>query len=454
MDTIYKKKTINYKNSFKHDTSNTNTKYSSDGTDIFKFMKSKEYINIPPQTKPKDAIKIRSININNKFSINAKKLTLSQPKDIISPSIKNSLEGIEYMPNINLNKINKNNDFSEFNNSTQNKSERIFLSNPILIKEKKIVKIKNNIINMNKIEFVNKLWDNLFIPFSYRQIFNEILSQLDEKDRLNLIEKEFNELDELRTNIEKLVRNINLRMELIKELKDMNNKLRLVCKNDEKESNAILIKNISQNIEKLRNITIIICFSMKKIKNIIHDGNYIGKYDLNQIAKEFKFDENYLIKMKEEMKFLKEGNMKYFFNIIEDHTPFLLKSSEEINKANNEYDPFMHKVPISEDIFDQIQKCNFIIYQELIGYQTKDFNDNKFRPISPLKNFFDEKMKNFETIKLLQNNCKFDLDKLNKKLSVKKNIPKFPDIMRNNNPRYKSMLKSNSCMNIDVRKFP
>ena len=115
---------------------------------------------------------------------------------------------------------------------------------------------------------------------------------------------------------------------------------------------------------------------MKKIKNKIYNGNMIGKYNIDKISQTYQFDKNYLIKMKEELNFLKEGNAKYFFNISEDKSPFLIKSSEKGNVSKE--DPFIFIVPITEEIKNKIDKCNYIIYQELIAYQNRDFKNNKF----------------------------------------------------------------------------
>ena len=41
--------------------------------------------------------------------------------------------------------------------------------------------------------------------------------------------------------------------------------------------------------------------------------NLSEKYNIDLISQNYNFDKNYLIKMKEEMKFLKEGNAKFFF---------------------------------------------------------------------------------------------------------------------------------------------
>ena len=65
---------------------------------------------------------------------------------------------------------------------------------------------------------------------------------------------------------------------------------------------------MSYYIEKMRIITINICFYMKKIKRKIYNGSMTAKYNIDLISQTYNFDKNYLIKMKEELDFLKEGN--------------------------------------------------------------------------------------------------------------------------------------------------
>ena len=346
--------------------------------------------------------------------------------------------------------------------------KRIF-TNTYEEKNKKLINIKtsektlkneNKIIHLNKKDDISfkeilKLWDYLNVSISYRKIFNAILNQLEKEERNKLISNEYIELDELKKDIESLLDNISLRKDIIVRLKYMNKNLKLIFKSEDKSLNIRLVKNMSNKIEKLRNVTINICFLMKKIKNKIYNGNMIGKYNIDKISQTYQFDKNYLIKMKEELNFLKEGNAKYFFNISEDKSPFLIKSSEKGNVSKE--DPFIFIVPITEEIKNKIDKCNYIIYQELIAYQNRDFKNNIFRPISPICDFnslFDES--NY-TMSKNSNKMNYSSLYLNQsQREMKKFIPKkvidvkFPRLKRNKKYQ-KSTLKSNSCINFPLK---
>ena len=159
--------------------------------------------------------------------------------------------------------------------------------------------------------------------------------------------------------------------------------------------------------------------------------------------------------MKEEMKFLREGNARFFFKISEDRSPFLIKASEEDENSKN--DPFICIVPMNEVIKLKIEKCNYIIYQELIAYQNKDLNNNIYRPISPPNNHNKDLLAGSKSLiekknKIMINKNLF-LDRNRKK--IEKFIPqkeleiKFPCIKSNNNYKH-SILKSNSCINFEI----
>ena len=131
-----------------------------------------------------------------------------------------------------------------------------------------------------------------------------------------------------------------------------------------------------------------------------------------------------------------------------------MKASEEDPYANG--DPFIHLVPMSKETKKKIEKCNYIIYQELIGYQNKDFNENKFRPISPMRNYnvFDKPDTNSNTSTLKRYNSTNFLLQPNKpsyKKSIFDNefINKLSDNYNTRNTNL--LLKENSCINFEIK---
>ena len=235
---------------------------------------------------------------------------------------------------------------------------------------------------------LTKLWNDLCILEPYRELFNLIISQLNDEKKNDIYKREINELSELKNNIQILSALVYYRTKTLEELNLLNDKLGLILKSKQTSSNEVVLKNISKKIENLREYTVNLCFTMKKIKEQINSGHPWGKFELDNISDKYKFDKNYLIKMKDEMNVLREGYSKYFFNINDDQTPFLINASElKDTESNNKIDPFMHKVPMSDELKENINQCTYIIYQELIGYQNNNVFLNNFRSISPLKKY-------------------------------------------------------------------
>ena len=238
-----------------------------------------------------------------------------------------------------------------------------------------------NIINMNNLM---KMWDDLAVNINYRKLFEVIYKELDEENKEELYKKETNELNKIKNCINDLKQSIEKRINIIQELFDLNVKLNTEIINKDNKCNEIILGEISEKINKLRIHTINVCKSMKKIKTELSGIKNLDKYDIGLIGEKFKFDKNYLIKMKSELTFLKEGFIKYYFNIGNDQTPFLLKASQK-SKISNDQDPFIHLVPLDQNLKEEITDCTYYIYQELIAYQNEKVHNKVLRSISPLK---------------------------------------------------------------------
>ena len=245
---------------------------------------------------------------------------------------------------------------------------------------------ENNFSNINLINLNNiiKLWDELSVINNYRKLFCVIYKELDDEDKEELYQRETNELISIKNDINTLKNNIELRLNSIQEIFELNKKLNTEVINKDNNSNEIILNEISEKIGILREHTVNVCKSMKKLKYSLNGLKNLDKYDINKIAEKFHFDKNYLIKMKGELNFLKEGFGKYYFNIKNDQTPFLLKASDK-SKIGDDKDPFIHLVPLDKNLKNDIMECSYYIYQELIAYQNEKVNQRILRCISPLK---------------------------------------------------------------------
>ena len=295
---------------------------------------------------------------------------------------------------VNLNPMGKNikrakitnNSFSCNNINFKNK--RMF-STDIIQAKKEFNDISKYLSNNshNSPDKLTRIWNDLCILEPYRELFSIITTQLSDKNKGDFCEREFNELYELRTNLQLLSTSIYYRQKILENINFLNDKLGIILRSKQNNSNEVLLKKISKKIENLREHTVNICFLMQKIKSKINQAHPWGKFNLDSISEKYKFDKNYLIKMKEEMVVLKEGYTKYFFDIADDNNPFLLNASEPLDKKNKTSDPFFHYVPITNEMRENINQCTYIIFQELIGYQNNNVSENNFRNISPLKKY-------------------------------------------------------------------
>ena len=262
--------------------------------------------------------------------------------------------------------------------------------------------VKNNHINLKmnmnvsyndeNLNALKKQWNELSVLGSYRELFIIVYSQLPKEEKEQIYKKEIDELNQIKNDIKTLKYLIEKRNEILKDLYAQNKKLKVNPANDPLNED-ILIK-ISNLIEQLRESTVDVCYSMKKFKNDINNINGLAKYNIDILANKNKFDKNYLIKMKNELSFLKGGNARLYFNLNNETTPFLLKASENnMNMTNNinanntkDKNHLMRIVPLNEEIKEHINQCNYYIYQELIAYQLNiSINKNKVRDVPPLK---------------------------------------------------------------------
>ena len=240
------------------------------------------------------------------------------------------------------------------------------------------------------------LWNELNVSNSYKKYFYYIFKELDENDQNEMFIKETKELFDMKNNIKILCYYIDLRMGIINKIYIFNQKLNTEYVNNSTNNNDIiinsLINQIANEIEKLREVTINVISTMRKLKNIINSIEYLGKYNIDIISQKYKFDKNYILKMKQETNFLKEGCASTFFNLKDELSPFFLKAAKypeiQDNYGNSKIIRNNFKIiPINECLINEIKDCNYYIYQELIAYQNEKVSQNNFRCISPIKKY-------------------------------------------------------------------
>ena len=280
----------------------------------------------------------------------------------------NSSNNLKINEKIIRNKQNSQNHINNLMKKNRNSAENII--------ENQNLDILENLNNISSYNSLLVLWNDFNVSEFFKNFFHIILNKLTEEEREDVCIKEIKELSELKNNITSLIKEIQFRKKSLERLFQLNNLLSKDLITEVDSPDNTIIKEISEQIVNLRMHSVNVCFKMKKIKNKIYEGFLYGKYDLDVISQKFGFDKDYLIKMKEEMNFLKKGKMKLYFNIGKNPDPFLTKASENFINSNNESSFCL--IPMSKELEESIKQCNYFIYQELIYYQMNNNRMNNY----------------------------------------------------------------------------
>ena len=324
------------------------------------------------------------------------------------------------------------------NNKIKTLSEK---SNDINNEQSNLISLNSNKLRKNffediKIKNIIHLWNELDILKSYRKYFFFIYKEInDENEHQNLYENEINELIELKNDLKNLAYNIELRIGIVKKLYELNDELNI----DNTKDNKFIVDEMAKEIEKLTEITVNIVLYMKKIKMLINSVSNLGKYDIDLLAKKFNFDKNYIIKMKSETIFLREGYAQNYFNFKNDESPFFVNADETNNKQ-------IKILSLNKNVLNSIKECSYYIYKELIAYQNEKANKKLLRCISPLRknnsvynysniNFYNNKI--FNEDKRIRNDNDYKKEK--EKIIINGNgFEKLNDRPNNKNQKYRN----------------
>ena len=154
------------------------------------------------------------------------------------------------------------------------------------------------------------------------------------------------------------------------------------------EKGKIEQNTINEMIKKMEDLTIqtinIIKY-MQKIKTVINIEPNLGKYNMDIISQKFNFDKNYLIKMKFETDFLKEGYAKNIFDFKNQETPFFInvKDKNKYTIPNDENN--LKSISLDQKYINEMIDCDYFIYKELIAYENEKAYKKIMREISPIR---------------------------------------------------------------------
>ena len=340
----------------------------------FKIGRVRSQENIYQQNRPG----VKSLN-NKNFPINIPITRNIILRKNIRKLNKNSFSDMNYK-----NKCSAKRKINLINSKASNFNKKIFPRKVLNLEHENGIRkrlITNNLYDDIKIRNIIKLWNELEVIENYRKYFFFIYKELGEEDKDNLYNNEINELIQLKNDIKNLGYNIELRIGIIQKLYELNEKLNK--ENEKGETNKHIIDEMYKKLKDLTIQTVNIIQYMKKIKLIINILPNLGKYDLDNIAQKFDFDKNYVIKMKFEADFLREGCAKKFFEIRTDQSPFIVKVEDKKNNLSNE-EKNNKVIFLDEKIINDMKDCDYFIYKELISYENEK-TSTRFRSISPIR---------------------------------------------------------------------
>ena len=344
--------------------------------------KNNLYISINKKSEGKNLIKNKDLNINNinKLNYNIIK-TSSQKKNYImnvkypSEESKSMLYNNEYYNYYNYNKINQ-------NKYIINNFPVEYYNDPLFKK-------------------ISNLWEEIGgISPDYKEKFINFTMKYENKKEI--FKSEINELCLIKNNLKKLNDDIKSRNEIINKIKNINNNIN--------NNNYEEIKNL---LISLRTLTInFINDYILFLKEISYDI-LMNKYDINKIK---NFNKNYLNEIKVDTNFLKDNiHLSKIFSFFKND-PFLIKPSIS-NSNNNKY----LILPLDNDIFQKINKCQYILLKEKIFENISHINNNK----NVLKSFIYNNLNNY-----INNN---DNDKINNYINSYRHINKDVNKISQNN---------------------
>ena len=441
---------------------NKKISYSKSGHKIKKRSKNKNYTN--------NSLK----NVSYKGLSNHKNMIRNKTEniDFITKNYNNFNEIFNFR-NIIKYSSNKNKPINKIKYPVEESKSVLYYKDNSFNKMKKTDKkcILDNIIeeynNNSLFKQIKILWESIGgVTPEYQEMFINYTKVYDNKN--SIFSNEINELTLILNNLNKLNKNIQTRNEIIKKIKNLSS-------ND-------INNNINQAIDLLislrkASIDIIINYVLF-LKDISYDV-LIHRLDINKIK---NFNNNYLNTMKADTNFLTDNvYLNKIFNF-KKNDPFLIcPSIPKLNNPENKCLP----LPINNEIFQKINKCQYILLKEkicrniipinninIINTKMNNEKENNINPIihsydvkNDIKNkdnvtsskSFGENLSDNEEIKNAKNNDKnIDSQNINNvlinKSSNNKSIDNIPKIIKKIESDTPPNININNSINCNI--FP
>ena len=220
-------------------------------------------------------------------------------------------------------------------------------------------------------------WNELGITPEYRNVFMNILEEASDNERQNIITQEKNNMKKFRDALLNLKKEIENRESNLTQLKKLD-LLIGASMNSEKNANSINTKlqNVISLIKNLRINAVNIVKKVIKVNQITAYYSNSGKFNIYKIKPEYSYDPKYLLKMRNDLKFLKDSAMKAFIEMNNTEIdPFLTNCAPAPNKLKGN----KRMIPISDDLMKSIIESRYLLLQETVLDNIERENNNNMR---------------------------------------------------------------------------
>ena len=226
--------------------------------------------------------------------------------------------------------------------------------------ERKQQNINKTELDSEIFEEIKILWQELGIKYEYQNEFESYLINIENPEkRMKYLTFEKNNLTELKNSLIKFRKEKQLRTRNIELLKELNSGI-YISLTKEKKIKSSLIKQVVECIKEIRISSINLIRNLIKIRENLVVSFSKDKINYSVLYKNFLFQNNYLLKMNFELKFLKSSEINKIFEINnEENFDTFLTMYIKVKNNNEKLESKM-----STEILNEIEKCRYYLFQE------------------------------------------------------------------------------------------
>ena len=320
-----------------------------------------------------------------------------------------------------------------------------YFSNEKNKKYKKFIKLNdNNIIDQNDLNLNEEfnsliiLWNDLGVTNEFQNKFKNSLLPLSNEEKFSYIQKEKIELSKFRNALLNFTKNVSQREKNIDLLKKYDEII---------DINLSKLNDIQKIIENLRISSVNCVNSIIKLRSFSYYNSFNGKFNFNNMNKAYIYNDQYLIKMKNDLNFLNNSNLqKYIDFSFEEIDPFLVCCSIKNNNINQN----KIVIPINENLMNQINESKYYLNQDLVNYNNLKNNNNNNN--TKFNSNFNENNLNNEFSKSMKYQDK-NFNKLNQDLFNNEQTQFNNNLYIHKNKEKKSILEINYALKMSRKEL-